>query len=1628
MFHKLGRSPAVGQRLGGCARFKAKRDHRVALLVGTGTLALATGTAHAACSPDPVPYLYEAEVVCSGVDADGINIGNYYPTKVHVQSGATVQNSQSAGASINFVYGGDLKNEGTIDGGVRSAVRSNNTLTIDNSGTITSAAASDATLVLTGELRNSGLIAATGGAFAILNYSYGSATIHNEATGIIQASGGNAIGSAYQNVRVVNSGVIDGNLLLSDNSYYVDGDRVEQRAGGKINGSVQLGAGNDQFLVEYVPGSSVSTGVSGVIDGGAGTDRFGYLIKQSGDVALPVLPVNFEQYLFELAGPGIRANLLNSGSPVTAGLEVAGMGEFVINGNFTVADGAVLTARHFVPGDAAPKDLVVTNRGTLKGGFAQSVSEGVLDFSDGAGFASVHASRFVNEGEVHISGNSRWGIIARTTESLINAVENKGLITGTLNASDSVGVYFYGSNLVNSGTIRFSGQAVAVYGASSVTNSGTIEAEKIAVLGGRITNTGTIRSTTDAAIKNASVVVNQASGVISGASTAITDTGSSSTVIANYGKISGSVRLASTSDYAGSADTFYAATGSSVTGDVRFGDGNDLFIVSLAHAKDFKSVVSGIVDAGVGTDTIRLLVDSSQSVEVAGIAGFERVGYEVAGGNTKLTLTSPTALTSTLALTGEGTIDLTANFNTNGMTALRVGGATIKQITGEASGATNQQSLYVISRGTLSANEVFSAVHVSSSTKFENAGTINVTAPPDHDPFAGAAPAFTGTSYGIYANKATTVVNSGTISMYAPIYGFYYYAPVAGIYSEGRVENSGRIEQIGYKPVTGIRNIEGTVENTGVISVKGIGVSARGSSITNRGTIQSTAASAIEVFTEGYATHWIKVYNLEGGKIIGGFGQAAIKGGYGDDLVSNYGTITRSVELYEGNDTFENLGRVEGDVRLGNGDDTYIHGVKATWTGVVDGGAGTDRLIFDITGGGTVDWSPFTSFEVVGQRGRGEVTFKDENIPFERYELHDTSFTVAAGKTFATQGSTALLGSGGAEIVNNQGVIKGSIDLGAGADRMTNVGRLEGSVLLGAGNDTFSTHSSAVITGEIRGGEGLDTFEFEGTREELTRLAIALLRLEGFEVGRFTGGTIGLTSDVNQFAEIDVTGGYVFGFRDTIIEAGIVDVGAKGVFGTAGKVKGNINVAGTLSPGSSPGTMTVIGNINLEAGSNTLFELTPTVSDQLLISGVLNITSGATLELTGSKQLAPGSFYDLIVAEGGINGDFKTKNTGGIRGFAARRGNRIQLYGLFANSDSFSPQVRASVDYVNHVLMSGQASAAFANVMPDLMGQNGAPVVAAFERLTPEAYATSIQTGIEHGLIIADLVRGRRNGPKAEGLGLYGWAQGVGNWRSIDASASNGTAATDINTNGLVGGLGFLSKFGEVGAFIGFMDTNQSLDGRNTQIETNGVIGGVYGDFEVEGFGLHALIAYDGANAEMRRSVAPLAASAESRFDLGGWTFDLSADYDVKLAEQWTVRPSVGLTYILLDRDAAVETGAGPFGLELTGDAISAWFADAAVTFAGSIDVGSKKLWPFASVGLRHQLKGNDVSASARLTGTTGDPLTVRGAERSSTAATLGTGFSFDLTSRVRLSAAYDAELASKGSRHNGSARLSIRF
>ncbi len=219
----------------------------------------------------------------------------------------------------------------------------------------------------------------------------------------------------------------------------------------------------------------------------------------------------------------------------------------------------------------------------------------------------------------------------------------------------------------------------------------------------------------------------------------------------------------------------------------------------------------------------------------------------------------------------------------------------------------------------------------------------------------------------------------------------------------------------------------------------------------------------------------------------------------------------------------------------------------------------------------------------------------------------------ATANALSTQARVTLTGSNATLRISGDQSI-GALDGTSGARVLFGAGR---TLTLGGGNADGS------FAGTL-GGDG---------RGSLTKVGSGTVTLSG------TSGYQGATL-VNA-GTLVVNG--------SIAASSGVTLNAGAILGGSGTVPSVTVAGGTLSPGNSPGTLTIAGDLTLDAASTYRAEIQGAVSDRLSVTG--------TAALAGRLQLVPlgGSFtfnspYTLLTAAGGRSGSFGTVETLGSFG------------------------------------------------------------------------------------------------------------------------------------------------------------------------------------------------------------------------------------------------------------------------------------------------------------------------------------------------------------------------------------------
>jgi len=328
---------------------------------------------------------------------------------------------------------------------------------------------------------------------------------------------------------------------------------------------------------------------------------------------------------------------------------------------------------------------------------------------------------------------------------------------------------------------------------------------------------------------------------------------------------------------------------------------------------------------------------------------------------------------------------------------------------------------------------------------------------------------------------------------------------------------------------------------------------------------------------------------------------------------------------------------------------------------IVAAGVNSSGLIIDLRTGSTV-FPGFTFF--INTSSAGNANVANINGGYTGF-----SFTASAGSAQITNGSggqTLFLESssaGSASITNNAGggVVfsnastattattvtnnaGGFLDIGTLTNGGISIGQVTGAgnIYLGANNLTVGgQNANATISGVISDGVSPDNgFQLPANLAggSLTKIGSGSLDLTG--ANTYTGNTI-------------VSGGSLF--VDGSIASPTTTVNAGALLGGHGIIGGNVFNYGVVSPGNSPGTLTINRNYTQGSTGTLLIEvagLGASQHDLLAVGGKASLAGALQVQsLNGFKFNGVGQAVTFLTAGGGVTGSFSSvQNLSSING------------------------------------------------------------------------------------------------------------------------------------------------------------------------------------------------------------------------------------------------------------------------------------------------------------------------------------------------------------------------------------------
>jgi len=301
---------------------------------------------------------------------------------------------------------------------------------------------------------------------------------------------------------------------------------------------------------------------------------------------------------------------------------------------------------------------------------------------------------------------------------------------------------------------------------------------------------------------------------------------------------------------------------------------------------------------------------------------------------------------------------------------------------------------------------------------------------------------------------------------------------------------------------------------------------------------------------------------------------------------------------------------------LGAGSSIKLGNANATGTlNFVSGAASTDRQV--VIGNNTTSAS---GGGVINNNGTGALVFTN------------ASFNASAKTTNITAGRTLTLGGTSTDANAIRGAIIDNDNANGGTISLT---KRDSGLWILSGSNTY-TGATTVSGGTLQLGDG--TTGKDGTVASSTIVNNGSLVFNRFGSSSYGGVISGSGSVTKSGAGTQLLSGANNYSGSTTINAGtlivdgsitsssVVNGGLLNVNGTVGAVTvntggtlsgvgtiGTTTVAGTLTPGNSPGVLNVNGNLTMASGGNMIWELfantatqaSPAVFDQVLVSGAL---------------------------------------------------------------------------------------------------------------------------------------------------------------------------------------------------------------------------------------------------------------------------------------------------------------------------------------------------------------------------------------------------------------------------------------
>ena len=727
---------------------------------------------------------------------------------------------------------------------------------------------------------------------------------------------------------------------------------------------------------------------------------------------------------------------------------------------------------------------------------------------------------------------------------------------------------------------------------------------------------------------------------------------------------------------------------------------------------------------------------------------------------------------------------------------------------------------------------------------------------------------------------------------------------------------------------------------------------------------------------------------------------------------------------------------------------------------------------------------------VIGSQSSGSAVIAD-----------GASFQGAQSVTVGTLGQLNI-GTGGlggtfnAPGITNNGVINfnftDSTTLSAQVSGSGQIAKLGSGTLILTGNNTYSggtTISAGTLqlgnggtTGSVTGNvidDGIlafdrsDSVTFGGVISgtgSVVKLGTGTLTLTG--TNTYTGATTVNAGSLIVDGSIASAGTTTVNAGSLIVDGSIASaqtlVNAGGLLGGHGSLGGSLVNSGIVSPGDSPGTLTVNSNYIQNAGGTLRIQIAGLAASQhdlLAVNGHASLAGTLQLIGLGGFTLHVGDQVTFLTANGGVSGSFGTVQNQLTTGTLVNvqvvdLPNSVVLEGTQGSFVQFAcnPNSVAAAQALNSAVGNPRASTliAFLDDQPlnNLCGD--------FTLIAPEALASIFNAGVSLANVqTANLIRRLEDiragstGFNSSGFTLNGsppnfsggfagvsgpegksgpsvmtptpenrwgvWVTGIGEFTNVDST--NDAAGYDIRSGGVTLGVDyrFTSCFA-IGLTAGYANINADLpDGGNLDVNAGQL--GFYATAFGSGFYADAAVTGGPSGYDSRRTA--LLGSASGNTDGGNFNVLIAAGYDWQKGGL-SIGPTANFQYSYVGFSSFTESGSiAP----LKFPSQNAESERTAFGMKASYDwkVGHVIIRPELSLAWQHEFGDQSYSIVSSFANGAGNSFTVNSPQVGRDSLLIGAGAAVLLSDRVSLYAYYDGEQL-RTNYHSNSVSAGVRM